>query len=687
MGFHDVIWAQPPALGASTAARLLPMPREAFHTPAILRFDNDAFMPEFLALLETAPQRLIDYKVRRETWRGFTPNPLPEVIAPPSLVRQRLGILRRRTPAAAPASRPGIGTVPANTLLKLYQPAHQRHYLVVSSLVCKVAGLPDRVVDTGKGEQTGFVIRRLLPPAGNAAAALEAWHEHAWVATETGWVWRDLGADSERLVAGEERLNLFSVRFAEDERRRRRLFAGVIPVGKREAYLGAPRATGSGGTPGVTTRTARKVLLRKEVVEPWKTLLRRAQQVRPSFVGPFAGGDRAPSTTERRARLRIEREQIQTVSWLILLDFAKYLATYLKPVWRAVLNPALADGLTDPERNVLNALDQSQIAEPLRAILLRDAEVNATANNEIYPGGSVAVSLRDALAKFGAGSEGINVALEDQLDRIDVPYNRHDASSRAQWPSFLFPLADPDRPGDSPLPAQPTLGPLTTEEAGELTLDERSGVDDPLERVDMLAVLVLRALRDDDADPAPQPAVPAAAIAPANALEGWFVIRCVFEQPACEPLHTGVLSDPTDPFQMAGFFDPDAPARPIRIGLPIDTTPAGLRKFDKNTAFVISDTLCGQIQRLKGLTLGDLVLSVLPWPFHKDLPDLQSGSGPCKTAGGDSLGMICSLSIPIVTICALILLMIMVTLFDFIFRWMPFFIFCFPLPGLKAKKS
>jgi len=47
---------------------------------------------------------------------------------------------------------------------------------------------------------------------------------------------------------------------------------------------------------------------------------------------------------------------------------------------------------------------------------------------------------------------------------------------------------------------------------------------------------------------------------------------------------------------MAAYFDPDAPARPIRIGLPVDTTPAGLRKFDKNAAFVMSDTLCGQVQ-------------------------------------------------------------------------------------------
>ena len=49
--------------------------------------------------------------------------------------------------------------------------------------------------------------------------------------------------------------------------------------------------------------------------------------------------------------------------------------------------------------------------------------------------------------------------------------------------------------------------------------------------------------------------------------------------------------------------------------------------------------------------------------------------------------MICSLSIPIITICALILLIIIVSLFDLIFRWLPYFVFCFPVPGLKGKKE
>lgn len=41
---------------------------------------------------------------------------------------------------------------------------------------------------------------------------------------------------------------------------------------------------------------------------------------------------------------------------------------------------------------------------------------------------------------------------------------------------------------------------------------------------------------------------------------------------------------------------------------------------------------------------------------------------------------LCSLSIPIVTICAIILLTIIVTLLDYVLRWMPYFRVCVPMP-------
>ena len=100
-------------------------------------------------------------------------------------------------------------------------------------------------------------------------------------------------------------------------------------------------------------------------------------------------------------------------------------------------------------------------------------------------------------------------------------------------------------------------------------------------------------------------------------------------------------------------------------------------------SFVLSDMLCGQVQRAKELGLIDLIRHVLPWPLHKTL-SVGAGSG-CKNGADIDIGMICSLSIPIITICALILLIIIVSLLDFIFRWLPWFVVCFPLPRLRAK--
>ena len=116
--------------------------------------------------------------------------------------------------------------------------------------------------------------------------------------------------------------------------------------------------------------------------------------------------------------------------------------------------------------------------------------------------------------------------------------------------------------------------------------------------------------------------------------------------------------------------------------MPVDTTPAGLRKHARNTMFAVSDTLACQIERARSMTFGDLVRSVLPWPFHKDLPG--PGGGACADGRMD-FGMLCTLSIPIITICALILLIIIVLLLDAIFKWVPYLIFCLPLPGLRAK--
>jgi hypothetical protein len=115
-------------------------------------------------------------------------------------------------------------------------------------------------------------------------------------------------------------------------------------------------------------------------------------------------------------------------------------------------------------------------------------------------------------------------------------------------------------------------------------------------------------------------------------------------------------------FAIGSFFDIDAPAREIQIALPLDTSPAGLRKFRKTVSFVLSDQLQKQMSAIKGLQ------------------ETMDGD-----VGGQSwgIGFICSFSIPIITICAFFVLMIFLILLNIVFFWLPFFRICLPIPVKK----
>jgi hypothetical protein len=655
MNRHAITWAQPSPFWGETTLSGANGAAAEFARPAILRFTSDSFMEELINVLETDPRRLGEYRVRPETWRGFAPASKPlvpkKIFALPF---QRLGAAKKslQNGASSLPTQPPPAAVP-DMPLKLYAPAAQRYYFVASCLVCQTPGLPDRHVEPARAERVSFLVRRLLPPGQNENKPKNEWEEHAWVQSPRGNFWQRLTADeTAQPVAGEERLPMFAMNFTQDDLRPRRLFAGLIPVGKREAYLGGGLGT-NGEPPGATVKTARKILFRKEIAEPWKALIAQAVRAKRQLTDL----EKPPTDANYLKKLAIERSNLQLVSWLVLLDFDRFLHQYLPAVHATIHSGAPDPSLTVDEQTLLNSLAAIQVKPPLFANLKIDSAITSIP-------GSMIEALKQ-IAQFA-----------DKLDKAVTEYDRRTANS--EYPSFLFPLADPESPSEAPLPSSAGL---TAEEMAALAAAADLARPDP--PVDNLTVLVVRALPADI--PQTEPAVPPSATTPAGALNGWFVLRCAYERPACGPLHQDVVSPPTEPFQLAGFFDPDAPARPIRIGLPLDISPAGLRKFDKNTAFVMSDMLCGQVARFKGITLGDLVRSVLPFPLHKDL---DVGGGTACTAGPNSnpIGTICSLSIPIITICALILLIIIVTLLDIIFRWLPFFILCFPIPGLKGKK-
>ena len=127
-----------------------------------------------------------------------------------------------------------------------------------------------------------------------------------------------------------------------------------------------------------------------------------------------------------------------------------------------------------------------------------------------------------------------------------------------------------------------------------------------------------------------------------------------------------ILAAPSEDFAIAPFFDYDAPARSIQITMPLDTSIAGLRKHRKNVNILIGKQLREQMTKVADLK--------------------KSMEGDMAEAQSFDLGVMCSFSIPIISICALMVLMIFISLLNIVFWWMPFLKICLPI-GLEAKKA
>jgi hypothetical protein len=641
--------------------------REEFLRPAILRFSHDGFMDELLAALAYHPERLGEWRAVAETWDK--PMRTPPTAARLALTEpvSALSVQRNRRGTGATGS-VALGRQSDTELarpLKLYQPAQLRHYLVSASLVCQRPGLPDRRVDPGKQERAAFVVRRILLRADETRPAPDprAWDEHALIQGEKGAYWqpaRDAESKAGRLLPNEERLPLFSVGYDESPGRRRRVFAGTIPLGRREAYVaaGVQSATdggGGAGTGGEPDTDPRRLLFQMQVTAPWSELVqqmqddseRRTRAQPPEIFDTFGAPPLSPPPPSEAEAVKRAREQAQTISWYALLDFERFLFGHVPRVHEVLAGSR--------SRSAVDAQTEEPLLAGLESFTLHPALQIGQANL------LQVLTLLAASPSIGQG-----------LEEVDFTFDSSNPDPR--WPAFRFPLADIlDR------------GPFPFIVNGIDLSGQAISRDATLARCDGalagLADLVENALPPGDGVAMPEIHIQTQPQFDTRA--AWFAIRCVYERPNCGPFDPPVVSAPTRPFQVAGFFDSDAPARPVRIPMPFDISPAGLRRFPKGTTLMISDMLCGQLKKIRRLTLGDLVLSVLPWPFHKDLPN-PGATGPCKD--GDSFGMFCSLSIPIVTLCALILLIILVLLFDLFFHWLPFLFFCFPIKLLSGKQ-
>lgn len=582
--------------------------KTAFRSPALLRFSTDTFMQDLQSLLAQNPATLDSCIAQPENWR------FPNAGLPP-LTSPGVGATNASSgkSGSAPAgSQPALSTVSNRevppSILKFYQPAHARFYLVAASLNCRLPGLPDHTVKRNQGESTTFVLRKLQLKSGATAPSgtppdLHIYDECAWLPNATPPGWLPL-TDPLTLAAGEEQLPLFNFQFGSNGSQRR-MFAGMIPVGKRQTYVAARALqTKSDGTPApATADDPRKIEFQRQVLDPWGDLV------------AWIAKERSLSSVSA-SLVDSDNMAVAQGSALVLIDFAIYLDKQLNSVWKVVAQ-------TSP----VSTLSGAQLA-------LYEA---FSATMRVFDG-TAPVTLAEALRLAYAHQNDFETEVLVPGTRLGLPANYSGPLLTDNSDPSLVTLIG--RPTDAqPLPQRP------------------------------IETLIENALSEVTAKPAP--AIPPPAKDPQNPQgDDWFIVRCAYQRPLCAvrtlPAPV-VFSPPSAPFQLASFFDPDAPARRIQVALPVDTTPAALRKYDKGVAFMISDQLNQQMQRVKGL---------------KDLMD-----GNVADPSGFGLGMICSFSIPIITICAFIVLMIFVILLNIIFFWMPFLKICFPIPTFKSKGS
>ena len=502
--------------------------------------------------------------------------------------------------------------------IKLFQPAHLRYYLVGANLVCQRHGLPDKAIATADDEATRFVVRRLVPRQEGVtvvASNPSTYTEHGWFGEEAGWKplatpdQVDILQTNEQGdpvgVQAEERLPLFPISHTDaNTGNKRRLLAGLIPVARREVY----EAGTSDSPPAIDPDEL--------VADPLNDARYGVYESGFSFGMLALHNATGPGMTS---------ENIRDPFAFGLLDLMLFLNTYLNDLFQALYSEDDSDlnAGSDEARvfsRIQTGIETMGLSLPILAALY-DARTTILEGGVDFSGN---VTLTGSLS-------GLNPLTTVLRNNIQAGINDFDIIDTSTNPDTI---ADPEETGTA-ANTNALIRRLLESSPVEFETEEPLASDDVASRLDPRAGSI-------------------------------YVIRCLYERPRCRRADKRqIVSNPTQPFQMAPFFDSDAPVRPAKIALPVDTSIAGLRNFPKNVSFLLSDELRKQMSRIDGCGVSDVE------------------DGNIKGEGGISLGMICSLSIPIITICAFILLLIIVQLLNIVFWWIPFFKICFPIPLKK----
>ena len=595
---HDIRWYSPAPLWPK---RLQNGTGDRLQRPELLQFKQDDFMAEFQTTLENTPNALDEKRAEGEKYLGQ--NGTTESVEGP---------------------------------IPLYQPAHERYYLVTASLVCRERGLPDRAIDTANEEKAAFVLRRLVPDvSGSVDVDGEPHAEYRWVKTPAKK--NDPSGDSGQNGSGqngaataggktgewrrvdnpldvpeqEERLSMFPQSYApqtpaEQMKGKRRLWSGLIPVAKRDTY---ETASIQADNAAATSEEVKKDPLYDPRETVFETRVVRAfKDLRDSLYS-----ENPPARADVRDPLLF--------AWL---DFWKFLEEYL---------PSVAEKIEANEP----AQDSDFEARGKERMALIDA--------------LDAMTLQPELGSLGTTAATILRSVVDQSEQI--------ASGKLD---NILPVSERPSLGPSGGPRDEVLtdflNSLLDPNGKEQTLDQKRP---ELQKKVSVALTPLEKTDDTSgkANDLPENLQPPTTDPTTG---GTYVVRCLYERPNCpEPMRTQV-SERSRPFHLASFFDSKAPPRDINITLP-GASMQELRDSSQSVSMVFTKELRRQAERVQNVTMEELK------------------KGEVDDAPQVNLGMICSLSIPIITICALVLLLIIVVLLNIVFWWLPFFKICFPLPS------
>jgi hypothetical protein len=126
-----------------------------------------------------------------------------------------------------------------------------------------------------------------------------------------------------------------------------------------------------------------------------------------------------------------------------------------------------------------------------------------------------------------------------------------------------------------------------------------------------------------------------------------------------------IWTEYTEPFKIAAWYESSG-LPPVKIPLPLIDRKF-LKSLKPNVAFSMPEDLFNQMQR----------------------DPKKAVAGDDTSPGGLTLGLmwLCSFNIPIITICAFIVLNIFLSLFNLFFSWLLFIKICIPIPVPTPKKS